>query len=80
MFNQIKEDIAVVFERDPAARTHLEIITTYPGVHALIIHRLSHWIWRKRFFLDCALYFIYFPLADGYRNSSRCHDRTQSFY
>ena len=50
MFNQIKEDIAVVFERDPAARTHLEIITTYPGVHALIIHRLSHWIWRKRFF------------------------------
>ena len=50
MLNQIKEDIAVVFERDPAARTHLEIITTYPGVHALIIHRLSHWIWRKRFF------------------------------
>ena len=50
MFNQIKEDIAVVFERDPAARTHLEIITTYTGVHALIIHRLSHWIWRKRFF------------------------------
>ena len=50
MFNQIKEDIAVVFERDPAARTHLEIITTYPGVHALIIHRLSHWILRKRFF------------------------------
>jgi serine O-acetyltransferase len=50
MFNQIKEDISVVFERDPAARTHLEIITTYPGVHALIIHRLSHWIWRKRFF------------------------------
>ncbi len=50
MFSQIKEDISVVFERDPAARTHLEIITTYPGVHALIIHRLSHWIWRKRFF------------------------------
>lgn len=50
MFNQIKEDISVVFERDPAARTHWEIITTYPGVHALIIHRLSHWIWRKRFF------------------------------
>jgi serine O-acetyltransferase len=50
MFDQIKEDISVVFERDPAARTHWEIITTYPGVHALIIHRLSHWIWRKRFF------------------------------
>lgn len=50
MFKHIKEDISVVFERDPAARTHWEIITTYPGVHALIIHRLAHWIWRKRFF------------------------------
>ena len=50
MFKQIKEDISVVFERDPAARTHWEIITTYPGVHALIIHRLSHWVWGKRFF------------------------------
>ena len=50
MFKHIKEDISVVFERDPAARTHWEIITTYPGVHALIIHRLSNWIWSKRFF------------------------------
>jgi serine O-acetyltransferase len=50
MFKHIKEDISVVFERDPAARTHWEIITTYPGVHALLIHRLSHWIWGKRFF------------------------------
>jgi len=50
MFKHIKEDISVVFERDPAARTHWEIITTYPGVHALIIHRLSHWVWSKRFF------------------------------
>jgi serine O-acetyltransferase len=50
MFKHINEDISVVFERDPAARTHWEIITTYPGVHALLIHRLSYWIWRKRFF------------------------------
>ena len=50
MFKQIKEDISVVFERDPAARTHWEIITTYPGVHALVIHRFSHWLWHKRFF------------------------------
>lgn len=50
MLDHIKEDISVVFERDPAARTHWEIITTYPGVHALLVHRLSHWIWRKRFF------------------------------
>lgn len=50
MFNHIKEDIAIVFERDPAARTHWEIITTYPGVHALLLHRLSHWLWRQRFY------------------------------
>jgi serine O-acetyltransferase len=50
MFKQIKEDIVVVFERDPAARTEWEIITTYPGVHALIIHRFSHWIWNHRFY------------------------------
>ncbi|MFM1912135.1 MAG: Serine acetyltransferase [Pseudomonadota bacterium] len=50
MFKHIKEDISVVFERDPAARTHWEIITTYPGVHALIVHRLAHWVWGKRFF------------------------------
>ncbi|HSI94783.1 MAG: serine O-acetyltransferase [Methylophilaceae bacterium] len=46
MFNHLREDIAVVFERDPAARTHWEVLTTYPGVHALIIHRFSHWLWH----------------------------------
>ncbi|HZV97823.1 MAG TPA: serine O-acetyltransferase [Methylophilaceae bacterium] len=50
MFRHIKEDISVVFERDPAARTRWEIITTYPGVHALIMHRFSHWIWSQRFY------------------------------
>ena len=50
MFNKIKQDIAVVFNRDPAARTYWEVLTTYPGLHALIIHRLSHWLWKKRFY------------------------------
>ena len=50
MFDQLKQDISVVFERDPAARTRWEIITTYPGVHALIMHRFSHWLWAKRLF------------------------------
>ncbi len=48
MFRHLREDIAVVFERDPAARTHWEVITTYPGVHALIVHRFSHWLWNLR--------------------------------
>lgn len=50
MFNHLKEDISIVFDRDPAARTHFEILTTYPGVHALIMHRFSHWLWNKRFY------------------------------
>ena len=50
MFDHIKEDIAIVFERDPAARTHFEILTTYPGVHALLMHRLSHWLWQARLY------------------------------
>ena len=50
MFKHLKEDISIVFERDPAARTHWEILTTYPGVHALIMHRISHWLWSQRLF------------------------------
>ena len=46
MFKKIREDIAIVFERDPAARSTLEVLTTYPGVHALLIHRLAHEIGR----------------------------------
>ena len=50
MFDHVKEDIAIVFERDPAARTHWEVLTTYPGVHALLMHRLSHWLWKQHFY------------------------------
>ena len=50
MFEHLKEDIAIVFERDPAARTHWEILTTYPGVHALLMHRVAHFLWQKRLF------------------------------
>lgn len=45
MFNHLREDIAVVFERDPAARSTFEVLTTYPGVHALLFHRLAHFLW-----------------------------------
>jgi len=49
MLARIKEDIAVVFERDPAARHTLEILTTSPGVHAIIFHRISHALSNKGF-------------------------------
>jgi len=46
MFSRIKEDINSVFERDPAARTSFEVLTNYPGMHAIWIHRLSHKLWQ----------------------------------
>ena len=45
MFKHLREDIASIFERDPAARTTFEILTCYPGLHAVYIHRLAHWFW-----------------------------------
>lgn len=45
MFSRLREDIRSVFDRDPAARTAWEVLTCYPGVHAVILHRLSHWLW-----------------------------------
>lgn len=47
MLDRIKEEINCVFERDPAAQTVFEVITTYPGFHALMIHRLAHGVWTK---------------------------------
>ena len=46
MFSRLKEEIAVVFERDPAARNTWEVITCYPGFHALLFHRFAHWLWE----------------------------------
>lgn len=46
MFKHIKEDIASVFDRDPAARNAFEVLTNYPGLHALMLHRLAHGLWR----------------------------------
>jgi serine O-acetyltransferase len=50
MFARIREDIASVFERDPAARSTWEVITCYPGFHALLIHRLAHRLWRVKLY------------------------------
>lgn len=48
MFRRLREDIQSVFDRDPAARTSWEVLTCYPGVHAMIGHRLAHWLWGHR--------------------------------
>jgi serine O-acetyltransferase len=49
MFARLKEEIAVVFERDPAARNAWEVVTCYPCFHAMLFHRLGHRLWRGGF-------------------------------
>ncbi|MCZ6561576.1 MAG: serine O-acetyltransferase [Deltaproteobacteria bacterium] len=45
MWNNLKEDIRIVFDRDPAARNYWEVIFTYPGLHSLFFYRISHFLW-----------------------------------
>ncbi len=47
MIRTMREDIRSVFQRDPAARTTLEVLLCYPGLHAVWGHRVAHWLWRK---------------------------------
>jgi serine O-acetyltransferase len=47
MLKHLREDIASIFERDPAARTTFEVLTCYPGLHAIYIHKLAHWFWKR---------------------------------
>ena len=50
MFSRLRENLASVRERDPAARSTLEVLTCYPGVHALMFHQLAHGAWRRQWF------------------------------
>lgn len=45
MFDRLRGDITCILDRDPAARTRWEVLTCYPGLHAIWIHRLAHWFW-----------------------------------
>ena len=47
MFERVREDIQSVFHRDPAARNALEVLTCYPGLHAVWLHRLAHGLWTS---------------------------------
>lgn len=48
MFKRLREDIATIRQRDPAARNAWEVLTCYPGFHALVMHRVAHACWRAR--------------------------------
>ena len=45
MFKKLRNDIACILERDPAARTAWEVLTCYPGLHAIYVHKLARWLW-----------------------------------
>lgn len=49
MFEGLKDDIQSVFNRDPAARNTFEVLTNYPGLHAILLHRLAHKLWKRNF-------------------------------
>lgn len=77
MFERLKEDIDCVFERDPAARNWLEVVTAYPGFHAVRMHRLSHKLWRNglrwpaRFLSHLARWFTGIEIHPGARIGRR---------
>jgi serine O-acetyltransferase len=48
MHSRMLEDIRAVREKDPAARSTVEVLLAYPGLHAIWMHRICHWLWRKR--------------------------------
>ena len=50
MFQRLREDIDCILERDPAARSRWEVLTCYPGLHALVMHRAAHWFWAHRLY------------------------------
>lgn len=47
MWQLLKEDVKCVFDRDPAARNFVDVLTCYSGVHAILFHRLNHWMWGR---------------------------------
>lgn len=50
MLNKLRENIACILERDPAARSKLEVVTCYPGFHAIVVHGIAHRLWVAQWF------------------------------
>jgi serine O-acetyltransferase len=51
MFREIREQVATIFREDPAAKSTLEIVLCYPGFHAVLWHRVSHWLYKRHLYL-----------------------------
>lgn len=55
MFRSLKKEIQAVFDRDPAAKSLIEVLLCYPGLHAIILHRVAHFFYRRRLFFIARL-------------------------
>ena len=55
MIKQMRDDIGTVFREDPAARSKLEVLLCYPGLHALWSHRIAHWLYKRKFFFTARI-------------------------
>jgi serine O-acetyltransferase len=55
LLSTAREDIRAIFERDPAARSTVEVLFCYPGLHAVWMHRFNHWLWKHRLFFFARL-------------------------
>ena len=71
MFKRIRKDIQVIFERDPAAKSVLEVVLNYPGFHAVLMHRLNHRLYKRgfvvlsRFFSQITRFFTRIEIHPG---------------
>jgi len=71
VFQRLREDIRTVFAKDPAARSWLEVLLCYPGLHAIWFHRIAHWLWRHklrlaaRFVSHCGRFFTGVEIHPG---------------
>ena len=80
MWQTLKEDIQVVFERDPAARSTWEVVIAYPGFHAILVHRLAHWLWQRQWLTTGALRQPRRPVSHRHRDPSGSEDRPALFH
>ena len=51
MFTTLRKDVQVIFERDPAAKSFLEVLINYPGLHAQWFYRVAHWFYQRKWFV-----------------------------
>ena len=77
MFSRIRSDIQCILDRDPAARSTWEVLTCYPGLHAVVLHRVAHWcwthglLWMGRFISHIARFFTGIEIHPGAKLGER---------